>query len=100
MDFNRKIYYTIFLLPVFIFPSKAFSQVRWTNVDTAFGALPVSVHVYKTSDSVNGFAGLVSLPYQPIAPALTIALTELVLLFSASMIRRLLSVRLFLISFL
>lgn len=29
-------------------------QVKWVNVDAAFGPLPPSVHVYKTTDSLEG----------------------------------------------
>lgn len=31
-----------------------FSQVKWQNVDTAFGKLPKNFHVYKTTDSLDG----------------------------------------------
>lgn len=30
------------------------AQLRWVNMDSAFGSLPVSVHVYKTNDSLDG----------------------------------------------
>ena len=30
------------------------AQLRWINMDTAFGALPASVHLYKTTDSLDG----------------------------------------------
>ncbi len=30
------------------------AQLRWINMDTAFGSLPSSVHVYKTTDSIDG----------------------------------------------
>ena len=31
-----------------------FGQVKWTNVDTAFGALPSTVHVFTTTDPIEG----------------------------------------------
>ncbi len=37
-----------------IFSISANAQLRWINMDTAFGDLPSSVHVYKTSDSLDG----------------------------------------------
>src|SRR5688572_23677176 len=30
------------------------AQLRWTNMDTSFGNLPSTVHVYKTTDSLDG----------------------------------------------
>ena len=30
------------------------AQLRWTNMDSAFGNLPSSIHVYKTTDSLDG----------------------------------------------
>lgn len=30
------------------------AQVKWINTDTAFGALPGGVHVFKTTDSIDG----------------------------------------------
>jgi len=37
-----------------IFSVSANAQLRWINMDTASGDLPSSVHVYKTTDSLNG----------------------------------------------
>lgn len=31
-----------------------FGQLKWTNVDSLFGPLPASVHVYKTTDLIDG----------------------------------------------
>jgi exopolysaccharide biosynthesis protein len=31
-----------------------FGQLKWTNVDTAFGALPSTVHVFTTTDPIEG----------------------------------------------
>jgi Phosphodiester glycosidase len=31
-----------------------FSQVKWVNVDSLYAPLPSSIHVYKTTDSING----------------------------------------------
>ncbi len=31
-----------------------FSQLNWTKVDSLFGDLPPSMHVYKTSDPIDG----------------------------------------------
>ncbi len=32
----------------------SFAQVKWINVDTAFGPLPATVQIFKTTDSVDG----------------------------------------------
>jgi hypothetical protein len=32
----------------------SFCQLRWVNVDSLFGALPSSVHVFRTADSIDG----------------------------------------------
>ena len=37
-----------------ILPLLSHSQVKWVNVDAAFSPLPASVHVYKTTDSLDG----------------------------------------------
>ena len=54
MTFTRKLCCKIFLLGVIISPLSALSQLKWVNVDTAFAPLPASVHVYKTTDSLDG----------------------------------------------
>lgn len=36
----------------------ASAQLRWINMDTAFGDLPASVHVYKSIDSLDGKPGI------------------------------------------
>ena len=41
------------LLMQFVF-AFAFAQLKWTRVDSLFGTLPASVHVYKTTDSLDG----------------------------------------------
>lgn len=43
------------LIPaVCFFCNTSFAQVKWTNVDTAFGPLPSSVQVFRTNDSLDG----------------------------------------------
>ena len=42
------------LAGIFILPVYGAAQVKWTNVDTAYGPLPVSFHVYRTTDSLDG----------------------------------------------
>lgn len=37
-----------------VYAPAAFAQLNWDRVDTAFGKLPRSVQVYKTTDSLNG----------------------------------------------
>ena len=37
-----------------LLPSTGFAQLNWTNVDLQFGPLPASVHVYKTTDMLDG----------------------------------------------
>ncbi len=37
-----------------VYAPAAFTQLNWNRVDTAFGKLPRSVQVYKTTDSLNG----------------------------------------------
>jgi hypothetical protein len=51
-----KISITAGLLPAvcFFIPVMAVAQVKWVNVDTAFGPLPANVHVFKTTDSLEG----------------------------------------------
>jgi hypothetical protein len=57
--FNSKSYKllsTAGLLPVvcFLISNVSYGQVKWINVDTAFGILPATVQVFKTTDSLNG----------------------------------------------
>ena len=54
MTFTGKLCCKIFLLGVIMSPLAALSQLKWVNVDTAFAPLPASVHVYKTTDSLDG----------------------------------------------
>ncbi|MFM6925579.1 MAG: phosphodiester glycosidase family protein [Ferruginibacter sp.] len=44
----------LLLAVCFFINSSAFAQVKWVNVDTAFGPLPSSVQVFKTTDSLDG----------------------------------------------
>ena len=37
-----------------LFVNICFGQLKWQNVDAQFGTLPASVHVYKTTDSIEG----------------------------------------------
>src|SRR5688500_7880511 len=47
--------FKIFIPALFLIASISVeAQLRWTNMDTAFGNLPSSVHVYKTNDSLDG----------------------------------------------
>lgn len=48
----RKLFYCLLLITVTCFQSQA--QVKWVNVDSLFGPLPSSVHVYKTTDLLDG----------------------------------------------
>ncbi len=44
-----------FLLPgLFMIPGFLFGQVKWQNVDSLFQPLPASVHVYRTTDPLDG----------------------------------------------
>ncbi len=43
---------TCFMFSLCIFSSKA--QSKWVNIDSLFRPLPASVHVYKSSDSIDG----------------------------------------------
>ena len=38
----------------FFVNTASFAQVKWVNVDTAFGPMPSSVQVFKTTDSLDG----------------------------------------------
>ncbi len=40
------------------FFSAAYSQVRWVNADSVFGELPPSVHVFYSSDSIEGLPSI------------------------------------------
>jgi hypothetical protein len=44
-------------LSLFLF-SNTFSQVRWVNTDTTFGDLPSSMHVYVSTDSIEGMPSI------------------------------------------
>jgi hypothetical protein len=44
--------YYLLLIPILFFIN-AKSQLKWQNVDTAFGRLPENFHVYKTTDSLD-----------------------------------------------
>ena len=37
-----------------LFSTGVTAQVNWTNVDADFGPLPASMHVYKTTDAIDG----------------------------------------------
>ncbi len=44
----------IFYICLFCFPSLLPAQLKWQNVDSMFQPLPSSVHVYKTTDLLDG----------------------------------------------
>lgn len=48
----RKLFYCTLFLTGTSFQSQA--QVKWVNVDSLFGPLPASVHIYKTTDQIDG----------------------------------------------
>lgn len=48
----KKLFYCLLLIRVTCFQSQA--QVKWVNVDSLFGPLPASVHIYKTTDPLDG----------------------------------------------
>lgn len=50
MQFRR----SALLVSLFFINWPLFSQLRWTNADAQFGPLPKGVHVFKTTDSLNG----------------------------------------------
>jgi hypothetical protein len=54
MTLASKINFIVVVTIIFICPYLSFSQVHWINADSAFGPLPASVHVYKSTDSLNG----------------------------------------------
>jgi exopolysaccharide biosynthesis protein len=45
--------FTIFILSLF-YGSQVYGQLKWQNADSLFQPLPSSVHVYKTTDSLEG----------------------------------------------
>jgi exopolysaccharide biosynthesis protein len=45
--------FTIFILSLF-FGSQVYGQLKWQNVDSLFQPLPSSVHVYRTTDLLDG----------------------------------------------
>ena len=47
---NKNIFPTLLLL----FSTAAHAQLKWQKMDSVFGNLPTSVHVYKTVDSLDG----------------------------------------------
>lgn len=49
----KKIFLIIVLLPMI-----ASSQLKWINVDSLYQPLPVGIHVYKTTDSLDGKANV------------------------------------------
>jgi len=44
----------ILTISLFILPERIIAQLSWQNVDSLYQPLPASVHVYKTTDSING----------------------------------------------
>lgn len=48
----QKLFFTVILITLACFQLQA--QVKWVNVDSLFGPLPASVHIYKTTDPVDG----------------------------------------------
>ncbi len=44
----------LLLAVCFFIPIASRAQLKWINVDTGFAPLPASVHVYKTTDSLDG----------------------------------------------
>src|SRR5271156_1293323 len=44
----------LFLLPV----CPCLAQLHWSKVDTAYGVLPSSLHVYRSNDSLHGFPSI------------------------------------------
>lgn len=49
---SKKKIFLLLSLPVII--NNAFGQLKWINVDSVFGPLPSSVHVYKTTGLLDG----------------------------------------------
>lgn len=46
--------FSLFLIFTFEFLLPSQAQLQWTNVDSLFGPLPPSVHVFKTTDPIEG----------------------------------------------
>jgi hypothetical protein len=44
----------VYLFVLGLFSTNVTAQVNWTNVDADFGPLPASMHVYKTTDAIDG----------------------------------------------
>ena len=44
----------LILAVCFFIPLIANAQVKWVNVDSAFGPMPANIHVFKTTDSLDG----------------------------------------------
>jgi hypothetical protein len=42
------------VLPLLLLTLTGWSQLRWRKVDSSFGPLPPSVHVYRSPDSLDG----------------------------------------------
>jgi hypothetical protein len=45
---------TLYLILLMFATTVTNAQVNWTNVDADFGPLPASMHVYKTTDAIDG----------------------------------------------
>lgn len=45
---------TLYIILLLLFSTITNAQVQWTNVDADFGPLPASMHVYKTTDAIDG----------------------------------------------
>jgi len=43
----------LLVLLSFTVPVAGFSQLHWKNVDTAFGPLPATMHVFRSADSLD-----------------------------------------------
>ena len=52
MQFN--LWKKIILLQLVFIPVISFAQLKWQNVDSLFQPLPASVHIYKTTDLLDG----------------------------------------------
>jgi len=44
----------VYALVLTLFTTAVVAQVNWKNVDAEFGPLPASMHVYKTTDAIDG----------------------------------------------
>lgn len=52
---NKYLFITVFYFILFLFHSLcSLAQLKWQNVDSLFQPLPSSVHVYRTTDSLDG----------------------------------------------